>query len=130
MEDVKKDREVIQALKVVAPGTELREAMSRILSAHTGGLILIGDSEDVQAVINGGFRLDVDFTAPRCYQLCKMDGAVILNDDLSIIRYANVHLVPDPPFRPARAVPVIARRRGWPGRPANWCWPSRSGWKG
>lgn len=96
MEDVKKDREVIQALKVVAPGTELREAMSRILSAHTGGLILIGDSEDVQAVINGGFRLDVDFTAPRCYQLCKMDGAVILNDDLSIIRYANVHLVPDP----------------------------------
>jgi diadenylate cyclase len=96
MEDERRDREVIQALKTVAPGTELREALSRILSAHIGGLIVIGDSEDVLSIMNGGFRLDIDFTAPRTYQLSKMDGAVILSDDLSTIRFANVHLVADP----------------------------------
>ncbi len=96
MEEEKKSREVIQALKMVAPGTELREALSRILSAHIGGLIVIGDSEDVLSIMNGGFRLDCDFTAPRVYQLCKMDGAVIVSGDLSTIRFANVHLVADP----------------------------------
>jgi len=95
MDGTKKDREVMQALKTVAPGTELREGISRILSAHIGGLIVIGDSADVLSIMNGGFRLDVDFTAPRIYQLCKMDGAVILSEDLSVIRFANVHLMAD-----------------------------------
>ncbi len=96
MDEEKRDREIMQALKLVAPGTELREAISRIVAGRFGGLIVVGDSEDVRALTNGGFRLDVDFTAPRLYQLSKMDGAVILSDDLSVIRYANVHLVPDP----------------------------------
>jgi diadenylate cyclase len=96
VEEQRRDKELIQSLRLVAPGTELREGISRILSAHNGALIVIGDSEDVLAIINGGFRIDCDFSAPRLYQLCKMDGAVILSEDLSTIRYANVHLVPDP----------------------------------
>jgi len=96
MDEERRDREIMQALKLIAPGTELREGISRIVSGHFGGLIVVGDSEDIRALCNGGFRLDIDFTAPRLYQLSKMDGAVILSEDLTTIRFANVHLVPDP----------------------------------
>ncbi len=96
MEYAVKDKEIIQALKMVAPGTELREGLGRIVSAHIGALIVVGDTEEVLSIVNGGFEVNVDFSAPRLYQLCKMDGAVILTEDLSTIRFANVHLVPDP----------------------------------
>lgn len=91
----KQERKLIDVLQKIAPGTELRSALDQILSAKTGALIVLGDTERVMKIANGGFYLDCDFTAYRLYELAKMDGAIILDDEAKKILYANVHLVPD-----------------------------------
>jgi diadenylate cyclase len=75
------------ALRLVAPGTPLREGIDRILQANMGALILVGDGPEVLAICSGGFLLS---------ELAKMDGAIILAADGSRVARANVHLVPDP----------------------------------
>ena len=85
-----------EALRAVAPGTPLREGLERIQRSHTGALIVLGYTPEVQAMCSGGFDLDVAFTAARLRELCKMDGAVIIDPDLWRIRKANVQLFPDP----------------------------------
>lgn len=84
------------ALRLVAPGTELREGIDRILQAGMGALIVVGDDPDVLGICSGGFLLDAEFTPPRLSELAKMDGAIILASDSSRVARANVHLVPDP----------------------------------
>jgi diadenylate cyclase len=84
------------ALRAVAPGTSLREGLDRILQAHMGALIVIGDGPEVLSVCSGGFLLDAEYTPQRLYELAKMDGAIILASDCSRVARANVHLVPDP----------------------------------
>ncbi len=96
MEGYRKDRDFLHLLRLIAPGTELREALGRIIASHLGALVVVGDDEKVMQVVNGGVRIDCEFSASRLYQVAKMDGAVILDEDLSRIRFANVHLVPDP----------------------------------
>ena len=44
---IKDDNEIKNILKIVSPGTNLREGLENILRAKTGGLIVLGDSEDV-----------------------------------------------------------------------------------
>ena len=44
---------------------------------------------------SGGFDLDIEFTASRLRELCKMDGAVIIDPTDWRIRKANVQLFPD-----------------------------------
>jgi diadenylate cyclase len=90
------DREFQDVLRLIAPGTELRTALARIINSKHGALIVVGDSPDVLALVNGGVELNCDFTAPMLFQVAKMDGAVVVSGDLSRIRFANVHLVPDP----------------------------------
>ncbi|MCL6471281.1 MAG: DNA integrity scanning diadenylate cyclase DisA [Firmicutes bacterium] len=92
----REEKELVRALEKVAPGTELREGLEHILSARTGALIVIGDYEEVQSLCNGGFELSVEFTPQRLFELAKMDGAIIMDDAISRILRANVHLVPDP----------------------------------
>lgn len=53
-----------EALAAVAPGTALREGLERIQRSHTGGLIVLGYTPEVEAICSGGFDLDVEFTAP------------------------------------------------------------------
>jgi diadenylate cyclase len=84
------------ALRAVAPGTPLREGLDRILQAHMGALIVIGDGPEVLSVCSGGFLLDAEYTPQRLYELAKMDGAIILASDCSRVARCNVHLVPDP----------------------------------
>jgi diadenylate cyclase len=84
------------ALRLVAPGTQLREGLDRILQARMGALIVVGDGPEVLSVCSGGFLLDAEFTPQRLSELAKMDGAVILAADTSRVARANVHLVPDP----------------------------------
>lgn len=80
-----------------APGTPLREAIERIIQQGTGALIVIGSGRGVDAVCTGGFSLDgAAFTPQRMAELAKTDGAIVLDDDASHIRKANVHLLPDP----------------------------------
>ena len=69
---------MLAALRLVAPGTPLREGLDRILQAHMGALIVVGDGPDVLSVCSGGFLLDAEFTPQRLSELAKMDGAIIL----------------------------------------------------
>lgn len=87
--------EIVDILKLVAPGTPIREGIDNILKAKTGGLIVIGDGKEVEDIIDGGFNLDIDLTPARLYELAKMDGAIVLSEDFKKILYANVQLIPD-----------------------------------
>ncbi len=87
--------EILELLKKVAPGTTLRAGMDNILRAKTGALIVLSESEAVMDVVDGGFKLDLDFTPANIYELCKMDGAIVVSSDVKKILRANVQLVPD-----------------------------------
>src|SRR6201981_533220 len=80
----------------LAPGTGLRDGLERILRGRTGALIVLGNDENVEAICDGGFALDVRYAPTRLRELAKMDGAVVLSTDGSRIVRANVQLVPDP----------------------------------
>ena len=74
----------------------LRSALQeRIQRSHTGGLIVLGVSPELEEMCSGGFDLDIEFTASRLRELCKMDGAVIIDPTDWRIRKANVQLFPD-----------------------------------
>ena len=83
-------------LAAVAPGTELRDGLERILRGRTGALIVLGWDRTVQSLCTGGFALDVDFSATGLRELAKMDGAIVCDRDATRIVRANTHLVPDP----------------------------------
>ena len=85
-----------EAIRRTAPGTPLRVALDMIIDGHLGALICVGDTDAVLAAGDDGFKLDVSFTANRLFELCKMDGAVVIDRDLTKILRANYHLNPDP----------------------------------
>jgi diadenylate cyclase len=82
-------------LASIAPGTSLRDGLERILRGRTGALIVLGYDKSVEALSTGGFTLDVPFTATGLRELAKMDGAIVLDREISRIHRANVHLMPD-----------------------------------
>ena len=81
---------MVRALEMVAPGTALREGLDNIQSAHTGGLIVIGDADELAFLFSGGIKLDLDYSPAFLYELAKMDGAIVL----SSLLFAAMH-VPD-----------------------------------
>lgn len=87
---------LVKALEMVAPGTALREGLDNILHAHTGGLLVIGDHDELSFLFSGGIKLDVDYTPALLYQVAKMDGGIVLNANATKIAMANVQLTPDP----------------------------------
>jgi len=90
------DRDDVRAvLAALAPGTDLRDGLERILRGNTGALIVLGHDRVVEGICTGGFPLDVEFSATRLRELAKMDGAVVLTTDLSRIIRAATHLMPD-----------------------------------
>ncbi|MBZ4645662.1 MAG: diadenylate cyclase [Petroclostridium sp.] len=91
-----KGNELIDVLKVVAPGTPLREGLESILRAKTGALIVVGDSAQVMNLVDGGFAINKDYAPTYLYELAKMDGAIILSRDAKKILFANTQLIPDP----------------------------------
>src|ERR671931_1458465 len=95
------DHRLIKGLERVAPGTQLREGLERVLRAEKGALVVLGATPKVQALFSGGFRIDVPFTAQRLSELAKMDGAIILDEPGTTILWANVHLMPDPAIQTA-----------------------------
>ncbi len=80
----------------VAPGTQLREGLERILRGRTGALIVLGFDKTVDSLATGGFALDVEFSSTRLRELAKMDGGIIVSSDVSRILRAAVQMVPDP----------------------------------
>ncbi len=107
-------------LAAVAPGTALRDGLERILRGNTGGLIVLGCDRVVDSLCTGGISLDVEFSAPRLRELAKMDGALVVNDDVTRIVRAAVHLVPDPTIPTEesgtrhRTAERVSRQTGYP----------------
>lgn len=92
---IKEDNEIKNILKLVSPGTSLREGLDNILRAKTGGLIIVGDSENVMKLVDGGFNINSEYTPAYVYELAKMDGAIVISGDLKKIVCANAQLIPD-----------------------------------
>lgn len=109
-----------ETLAAVAPGTELRDGLERILRGRTGALIVLGLDRTVEEICSGGFVLDVEFSATRLRELSKMDGAVVLDRDAMRIRRAAVQLLPDPSIETSesgtrhRTAERVAKQTGFP----------------
>ncbi|WP_265520479.1 DNA integrity scanning diadenylate cyclase DisA [Oerskovia flava] len=109
-----------ETLAAVAPGTELRDGLERILRGRTGALIVLGLDKTVEAMCSGGFVLDVGFSATRLRELSKMDGAVVLDRDANRILRAAVQLLPDPTIETTesgtrhRTAERVAKQSGYP----------------
>ena len=84
-----------EVLKMISPGTPLRQGLDNVLKAKTGGLIVIANDESVMDLVDGGFAIHVEYTPSYLYELAKMDGAIVLNSDVDEILYANTQLIPD-----------------------------------
>ncbi|GAB7387326.1 DNA integrity scanning diadenylate cyclase DisA [Bacillaceae bacterium] len=91
----KRDAYMKDVLRFVAPGTPFREGLENVLRAKTGALIVVGYSQEVMNIVDGGFSIDCEFTPANLYELAKMDGAIILSEDGKRILYANTQLIPD-----------------------------------
>src|SRR3954470_8378137 len=87
---------LVKALEMVAPGSLFREGIDNILHARTGGLVVIGDPDELAFLFSGGIKLDVDYSPQLLYQLAKMDGAIVVNVNATKIAWANTQLMPDP----------------------------------
>jgi diadenylate cyclase len=92
----RQDPRLLRALDMVAPGTSLREGLDNIVHSRSGGLIVIANPEDVSFMFSGGIKLGVSYTPALLYQVAKMDGAIVLDEDATTIAWANVQLMPDP----------------------------------
>ena len=95
MKKVKEDN-ITSVLKLIAPGTPIRDGLENILRAKTGALLLITDNGEVlKEVVDGGFVINEDYTSSKLYELAKMDGAIVLSGDMKKILYANAQLIPE-----------------------------------
>src|SRR6187401_3601321 len=94
--EARQEPRLVKALEMVAPGTAVREGIDNIVHARTGGLIVIGDPDELAFLFSGGIKLEIDYTPALLYQLAKMDGAIALNANATKIAWANVQLTPDP----------------------------------
>jgi diadenylate cyclase len=107
-------------LAAVAPGTELRDGLERILRGNTGALIVLGHDKTVESLCTGGFPLDVEFAATRLRELAKMDGAIVVDRDVTRIVRAATQLVPDPSIETTesgtrhRTAERVAKQTGLP----------------
>ena len=93
---IKDDSKIKNILKIVSPGTNLREGLENILRAKTGGLIVLSDNEEVMKLVDGGFYINSEYSPAYIYELAKMDGAIVISEDLKRIVCANAQLLPDP----------------------------------
>ncbi len=117
---VERDKAVLEALARLAPGTDMRHGVERVIGARRGALIVVGWSAEVESIVSGGFIIDTHLTAQRLSELAKMDGAIVLDDDGTRILRANVHLVPDPAITTTetgtrhRSAERVAKQTGLP----------------
>jgi len=82
------------ALSMLSPGTTIREAVSYILQSGTGALMCFGPPKRLADLSEGGVNIDAAITPQILYELAKMDGAILLNQDGTRILHANRFLKP------------------------------------
>ncbi len=84
---------------IISPGKPLREAIDRIQEANLGALIVLGDPKELSDVKAGGFEINTPYTPQKVYELSKMDGAIILSENIETIYGANIQLQPSPTIK-------------------------------
>jgi diadenylate cyclase len=91
-----KEKTFIDFIKLVSPGTPLRSVIGDLVRSGLGALIVF-DSPELHSnnLFEGGFRINCRFTSQKIFELCKMDGAIIVSSDLKRILYANVLITAD-----------------------------------
>ena len=90
-----KDDNITELLKMIAPGTPIRDGLENILRAKTGALLLITDNNEIiKEIVDGGFTINEDYSSSKLYELAKMDDAIVLSGDLKKILFANAQLIP------------------------------------
>jgi diadenylate cyclase len=89
------EKDFMDVLKMVAPGTSIRAALDDLLRAEMGALIVI-DNGNISSIYQKGFNIHSKFTAQKLSELAKMDGAIILSMNTKKILYANSFLFPSP----------------------------------
>ncbi|MBU2523344.1 MAG: DNA integrity scanning diadenylate cyclase DisA [Nanoarchaeota archaeon] len=93
----KEDEEaLLSILTIVSPGTSLRAAIDDIAKGRLGALIVVGNPPEVIELINGGFEVNCKFSPQKLVELCKMDGAIIVDSELKKILHSNTQLIPNP----------------------------------
>ena len=93
---LKNEDKITEILKKISPGTPIRNGLENILRARTGALLYFTDNEEnINKLVDGGFYIDEDYTPAKLYELAKMDGAIVLSEDMKKILYANAELIPD-----------------------------------
>lgn len=109
-----------KTLALLAPGTQLRDGLDRILQGRTGALIVLGKDLTVEEIISGGFSIDTEFTGTRLRELAKMDGAIVCDREVRTIHHAGVQLMPDPAITTEesgtrhRTAERVAKQTGFP----------------
>ncbi|MEA5117527.1 MAG: DNA integrity scanning diadenylate cyclase DisA [Propionicimonas sp.] len=84
-----------EGLALLSPGTELRDGLDRIVHGRTGALIVLGHNDSVDSLVTGGFGVDVPLTSTALRELAKLDGAILLDAELTRIIHAGAHLMPE-----------------------------------
>lgn len=112
---------IFEVLERLAPGTPIRQALERIIQAGKGALVVVGSDAEVDKTSSGGFQLRrATFTPARLAELAKMDGGIVVDEDLDQILAANVHFVPDGSIPTDetgarhRTAERMAKQTGWP----------------
>ena len=78
------------------PGEPLRLGVDLIANKNAGALIVIGTSSKLDKISSGGITLNnCSYTPEMLSELAKMDGAIVVSEDVGKILKANVHLNPD-----------------------------------
>ena len=81
---------------------------------------MLGHDRLIESISTGGFELDVPFSATGLRELAKMDGAIILDREITRIHRAAVHLMPDHTIHSDetgtrhRTADRVARQTGFP----------------
>jgi diadenylate cyclase len=95
-DDPRRDPTLLAAIVKVAPGTALRQAVDDVIRSREGALIVVGDPQELSFLYSGGIKLDTPFRPQLLYELAKMDGAIIVDQAVKRLAWANVQLMPDP----------------------------------
>jgi diadenylate cyclase len=91
-----KEKNFLDYIKLVSPGSPLRAVIDDLIGSNLGAMIVFDSPELTnQNLFEGGFRINCRLTPQKIFELCKMDGAIIISPDLKRILYANTLMTPN-----------------------------------
>ncbi len=94
------EKKMIDYLRKISPGNPIRTVVDDIVRSGLGVMIVFETSELYsEKIFEGGFKINCKFSSQKLFELSKMDGAIIVSNDLTRILYANVLITPDNTIR-------------------------------